>query len=270
RARTRCPWRTTPSCPTWIPATDSWIRSSDGVRLVNLRHPASRLGLRERKRELHELFHFPAAGFGSIEPHPRQHVLHGIREQVVGGLEHLERAHVRLARRVDHELHEHFAFDARALQHARVLRLRIVFLGQRRLLDLELEIRLIRVHRTLAADDAFLGAAFDRSTSGILVGMLIGGVSTWKPLGGGGCTVVCGGGGFGGSGFGGGGLVWTNLTSSSRCSLSLRRPAFNVTATASPISAACTMTLAMAPPGFLSRLGLDSSSVVNMLDHAPL
>src|SRR5579864_2561152 len=122
----------------------------------------------------------------------------------------------------------------------------------------------------LPEKSASLVTAFDRSTSGILVGMLIGGVSTWKPLGGGGVTVVCGGGGFGGSGFGGGALVCTNLTSSSRCSFSFRSPAFSVTATASPISAACKMMLAMTPPGFLSRLGLDSSSVVNMLDHAPL
>ena len=47
-----------------------------------------------------------------------------LREQVVGGLEHLERADVGLARRVDDELGLHFALDARLTQHVRIARLR--------------------------------------------------------------------------------------------------------------------------------------------------
>src|SRR3954463_16493114 len=96
----------------------------------------------ELERLLNQLVDRLAADHWGAEVHPGEDGLHRLREELVGGLQRLERIHVGLAVIAHHELRLDFAGDARALENRRVFRLRAVGKHFRRLLNLKFEVRL--------------------------------------------------------------------------------------------------------------------------------
>src|SRR5436853_4171786 len=88
---------------------------------------------RELERLLNELVDGLPADHRRTEMHPRQHVLDRLREELVGGLQHLERVHVGLAVISHDELRLNLSGDSGALEHRGILRLRAVLQHLRRL-----------------------------------------------------------------------------------------------------------------------------------------
>src|SRR5689334_8640404 len=80
----------------------------------------------ELERLLHQLIDGFAADHCRAEMHSAKDVLDGLREKLVGRLEHLERLDIGLSVGLDHELRLNLTRDARALEDRRILRLRAV------------------------------------------------------------------------------------------------------------------------------------------------
>src|SRR5687767_6785149 len=110
------------------------------------------------ERLLNQLIDRLAADHRGTESHSRKNILNRLREQLIGGLKHLELTHVGFATAQHHKLCLNLSSDAGALQYRRVFRLRTVLQHLRGLLDLELEIGLVRVG--YSTDDAGSGSAF--------------------------------------------------------------------------------------------------------------
>src|SRR5688572_28936656 len=119
---------------------------------TQLHHGWGKWGLlRDREREglLHQLTDFLGSHFGRNEPHAWKRVFHCRGEKLVRGANHLERRQVSAASGVDDERHERLTFDAGLAEDVRILRRRRIRRLHDRLLDLELEIRVVFADRSL-------------------------------------------------------------------------------------------------------------------------
>src|SRR5665811_773355 len=79
--------------------------------------PASTVGRDEFQRELNYLLHLVATGLGGIKAPLRERRSQRRGKEIVARVKYFEGAHVGATERVDDELGEHGAFDARALEH---------------------------------------------------------------------------------------------------------------------------------------------------------
>src|SRR5688572_17192193 len=154
-----------PSITNTMPLANQPMCPYSSIRSTFISQNSSRVGellvQLEREWELHELLHFPATDLGGVELHRGKHRPDRRREQVVRRLEDLEGLHVGLSFRVDDKLGEHFALDVALAEHIGIARARIAGNRKRRLLDLELEVGLVRIYGTRPAFDALAGAALD-------------------------------------------------------------------------------------------------------------